>query len=61
MRKNPCWQCTKRRIGCHSECELYISWKKDHEEEAILIRQNKVGDDIYVARYRKLNSKGETK
>lgn len=60
MLKNPCHGCTKRRLGCHSDCQDYISWKKDHDDRSALIRSNKVGDDIF-AHYRKVNSKGEPK
>ena len=34
----PCKDCEERFIGCHSVCDHYINWKKEHdkikEEEA---------------------------
>ena len=30
--KTPCLGCTKRCIGCHSECELYIEWCNKREK-----------------------------
>ena len=27
-----CKDCTKRELGCHSNCELYISQKKEQRE-----------------------------
>lgn len=29
--KNPCYKCEDREIGCHSTCEKYNEWKKEHE------------------------------
>lgn len=36
---NPCRNCTKRHIACHSKCKEYIAWKaewdkrKEHENK----------------------------
>ena len=34
----PCKDCKERFVGCHSVCDHYINWKKEHdkikEEEA---------------------------
>ena len=27
----PCKICTKRHLGCHSKCDLYIGWKDDND------------------------------
>lgn len=32
MTKNPCKDCEKRYLGCHSECEQYLDWKKAHQD-----------------------------
>lgn len=26
---NPCKGCTERKVGCHSQCDKYITWKED--------------------------------
>lgn len=38
MKKAPCKGCEERHSGCHAECESYIDWKKEHEEENEKIR-----------------------
>jgi hypothetical protein len=46
--KNACYGCTERHTGCHSTCEKYIKFKKEHDEKAKLIRENRKKDlDIY--------------
>jgi len=35
--KNPCWQCPKREIGCHSECGDYFLFHQERE----MIRQRR--------------------
>lgn len=31
MKDNPCRECVppKRHLGCHANCEAYISWKEE--------------------------------
>jgi len=51
MMINPCRNCTKRHIACHSKCKEYIAWKaewnkrKEHEnkqkEKEILLWRDK--------------------
>ena len=26
----PCVRCDERRVGCHAECERYLSWSAEH-------------------------------
>lgn len=28
----PCKDCSERELYCHSTCEKYSNWKKEHEE-----------------------------
>lgn len=28
MENNGCLGCTNRKVGCHSTCDKYLSWKK---------------------------------
>ena len=30
--KNPCYNCSKRYVGCHSTCEDHIIWKNNDKE-----------------------------
>ena len=36
--KCPCKDCNKRVLGCHSNCDEYISFAKHRKEELDLIR-----------------------
>lgn len=38
---NPCKDCTKRYLHCHSECQDYIDWSK---------AQKKKNHEIYVSK-----------
>lgn len=29
---NPCRDCSKRAIGCHSSCAIYQTWKQKYED-----------------------------
>ena len=42
----PCKDCKppKRCLGCHSTCELYTGWKKQHDEEKKVERQQLFAD-----------------
>jgi len=28
---NPCYKCEDRVVGCHAECEKYISYRKEQD------------------------------
>ena len=34
-----CYQCDKRKVGCHSICEDYLKEKEEHEKELQLIQK----------------------
>lgn len=38
---NPCRNCTKRHIACHSICNKYKDWKAEHEAKREFERQVK--------------------
>ena len=40
--KNPCWQCPKREIGCHSKCGDYLLFHQ--EREMIRQRRHMIGE-----------------
>lgn len=29
---NCCMHCSERHAGCHSQCEKYTAWKREHQE-----------------------------
>lgn len=31
--RNPCLGCSNRRVGCHSICERYTTWKIDWDNK----------------------------
>lgn len=31
MRKPPCYECTKRSVGCHAKCKDYKVWRHDKD------------------------------
>ena len=37
----PCKKCTERHQGCHSSCELYITWRKDLDKKNDELREYK--------------------
>lgn len=39
-----CKDCTRRRLGCHGNCEDYIKEKSEHEKEREYIRSRKAVD-----------------
>lgn len=40
----PCKDCKDRELGCHSKCEAYIEWAKEHEEAREKDRSERVID-----------------
>lgn len=38
---SPCKDCLDRYLGCHSDCEKYITWKDVHEKALDAIRADK--------------------
>lgn len=39
--QSPCLNCNRRHIGCYSDCEQYIKFRKDKDTENSLIRSKK--------------------
>ena len=46
MKKNPCYNCSKRTAECHATCNDYISWRKGFNEEKQVIWENRLEDKI---------------
>lgn len=36
--KNCCYDCGRRKVGCHSSCQTYIDWRKREKEKWDRIR-----------------------
>lgn len=60
----PCHYCEHRHLGCHSECEAYINYCREIEEQNALIRAKKAEEkeiNEYIAsninKKRKINEK----
>lgn len=44
MQRPPCYKCEERHELCHSHCEKYLKWKKEHDAEREAIRKDaKIG------------------
>lgn len=41
MADNGCYDCKERHLGCHSNCEKYLKWKKEYQTR---MKQVKSGD-----------------
>lgn len=42
-----CKGCEKRHINCHSTCEAYKEWKRQHDERNDQIRKAKEQEQLY--------------
>lgn len=41
---NCCMHCTKRHANCHSSCEEYIAWKREHQERKARETEAKIAE-----------------
>lgn len=44
--ESPCLDCTDRHVGCHSECDKYLSYKIDMTNQKAIVADNKARDNI---------------
>lgn len=44
MKKNPCYQCEERQLGCHSNCPKYIEWSNKNKQINYAIRKSKYSE-----------------
>ena len=57
-KRTPCYKCEERHEACHSACEKYIEWRKDHdrrkaeERKEIDLRHDLAA--VHEATYRRL-------
>lgn len=61
--RNCCQDCKERKVGCHSECAVYLTAKAEHDEEKKRRREAEEGiryDALKKARWcRAWNSTNE--
>lgn len=43
-----CVDCKERKVGCHSICEYYIEWKKEHDKQQKLIKRKERESKAWV-------------
>jgi hypothetical protein len=60
----PCHYCENRHLGCHSECEAYVNYCRENENQNALIRTKKAKEKEIagyiasnIAKKRKINKK----
>ena len=63
---NPCYGCTERVVGCHSNCEAYHRYQKQLAEEHDKKQTVKNVEDSYCCYYKQkikalMRAKGERK
>lgn len=44
-----CYKCTKRHVGCHSDCEEYLATKKAYDEKKAILDKEKANHNSVVA------------
>lgn len=47
MITSPCYGCVNRHAGCHTECEAYIEFRSDRNDELEKIRKHKRDNSKY--------------
>lgn len=40
----PCGRCDERRVGCHAECERYLSWSAERRAAKEKDRDNRIAE-----------------
>ena len=43
---NPCFQCTDRKVGCHSTCSKYIEYVEENQKRKEAISKSKIADAV---------------
>ena len=49
----PCMNCSDRCVNCHSNCNIYKTWKAEHDEKEQKIREAKQKEYYANGRYKK--------
>lgn len=59
INNSPCFNCATRLPGCHSTCNLYISWKEQKEKENNQIRKQRYNDYLFHVKHIERSAKSE--
>lgn len=54
--KNPCYKCEKRKLNCHSFCELYKEFKVEVDKSRKFLSDCREADSDRIFRLRRANS-----
>ena len=65
MIKSPCYGCADRHAGCHTECETYMEFRSDRDDEIEAIRKHKretskffiAPEEFELCKRRRINNK----
>lgn len=44
--ESPCLDCNNRHVGCHGECDKYLSYKIDITNHKTIVEDNKARDKV---------------
>ena len=56
---SPCFNCAVRSSGCHSTCNIYISWKEQKEKENEQIRKQRYNEYLFHVKHIERSTKSE--
>ncbi|WP_448901265.1 hypothetical protein [Eubacterium sp.] len=46
--KVPCKNCSERKVGCHSDCKKYLTYKNEMERQRMLRTEQKEEIDFHI-------------
>lgn len=55
--KTPCYQCTRRKVGCHEQCEDYTAWQRNRQAARDKKRQEQDADAVLIENSIKIRDK----
>ena len=53
----PCRNCEERRVGCHAECERYLTWAKARREARERDYDKRIYERYAIERDKKIKNK----
>lgn len=57
----PCKDCERRYVGCHSECDTYITFKRTREKEMATIQESKKIGEYRIIAMKRMKQKNRKK
>lgn len=55
--KTPCFQCTRRAVGCHEHCDDYGAWQRNRKAARDKMRQQQDADAVLIENSIKIRDK----